>query len=56
MEQKQKRYFLPEDEIPRYWYNIQIQHLIIIEKINPLTTSQKILILHKASKNPHKQL
>ena len=23
MSKKQKRYFLPEDEIPRYWYNIQ---------------------------------
>jgi len=23
MEKKQKRYFLAEDEIPRYWYNIQ---------------------------------
>lgn len=23
MSNKQKRFLLPEDEIPRYWYNIQ---------------------------------
>ena len=23
MSQKQKRFILPEDEIPRFWYNIQ---------------------------------
>ena len=23
MSNKQKRFILPEDEIPRYWYNIQ---------------------------------
>ena len=30
MSTKQKRFILPEDEIPKYWYNIQALSLIHI--------------------------
>lgn len=39
MEQKQKRYFLPEDEIPRYWYNIQAD--MVNKPMPPLNPATK---------------
>ena len=32
MSNKQKRFILPEDEIPKYWYNIQAD----MKKQNPM--------------------
>ena len=39
MEQKQKRYFLPEDEIPKYWYNIQAD--MVNKPMPPLNPATK---------------
>ena len=39
MSNKQKRYLLPEDEIPRYWYNIQAD--MVNKPMQPLNPETK---------------
>lgn len=39
MSTKQKRFILPEDEIPKYWYNIQADM-----KTKPMPKRKRVLI------------
>lgn len=39
MKEKTKRYMLPENEIPRYWYNIQAD--MVNKSLPPLNPATK---------------
>ena len=39
MSNKTKRFILPEDEIPRYWYNIQAD--MVNKPMPPLNTAEQ---------------